>query len=86
MSCLISNEVGQLFTLFVAIVVQCTKKHIAQSLRRRDLVALIGCVKLRIVVSQTVVLFLTDLTCGKSGGLLLPCGKHLTQLFGIQDK
>ena len=79
-------KLGSSFLLFVAIAVQCINKHIAQSLRRRDLVPLSGGVKFGIVVSQTVVLFLTNLTCSKFRGLFLPCGKHLTQLFSIQSK
>ena len=77
---------GSSFLLFVAIVGQSFNEHIAQSLGRRDLVPLAGSVKIGIVIFPPVVLFSADLACGKSGGLLLPCGKHLTQLFGIQDK
>ena len=74
---------GSSFLLFVAIVVQSFDEHIAQSLRRCDLVPLAGCIKIWVVISPTVVLFAADLACGKLSRLLLPDFEHLTQLFGI---
>ena len=74
---------GSSFLLFVAIVSQGFGEHIAQSLGRRDLVLLAGCIKIWVVISPTVVLFPADLACGMLGRLFLPGFEHLTQLFGI---
>ena len=51
-------------------------EHIAQLLRRRDLVPLTGGVKFRVAVAPAVIFFFGDLARFQLGGNCTSCGKH----------
>ena len=74
------EEGRQSLLLFFDMFLEISKKHIAQLLRRRDLVPLTRGVKFRIAIASAVVFFFGNLACFQLGGSCAPCGKHSVKL------